>query len=67
MNDGMSAFGAIADIPSCTARVRFWGVKRTSQVTTVMSAFDPKRTWASALQMSAYHPKQTPEGERNGN
>jgi len=32
-----------------------------------MSAFDLKRTWASALQMSAYHPKQTPEGKRNGN
>jgi len=33
-----------ADIPSCTAHVRFWGVKRTWPFALHMSAFDPKRT-----------------------
>src|SRR5262249_6216789 len=34
----------VADIPSCTAHVRFWGVKRTSLFAPHMSAYDPKRT-----------------------
>ena len=34
----------LADIPSCTAHVRYSGVKRTWRFAPHMSAFDPKRT-----------------------
>ena len=37
-----------ADIPSCTAHVRFSGVKRTWLFALRMSAFDPKRTSGAA-------------------
>jgi hypothetical protein len=70
-----------ADIPRCTAHVRFWrqsghgfaasahsghpqlhrtcpllGAKWTCLFAVRMSAFDPKRTWASALQMTVWYP-----------
>jgi hypothetical protein len=35
-----------ADIPSCTAHVRFWGVERTCLFALQLSANDPKRTLA---------------------
>jgi len=31
-------------MPEPAINVRFWGVKRMSQLDSVMSAFDPKRT-----------------------
>ena len=37
-------FCHLADIQLTRRNVRFWGVKRTSQIRPVMSAFDPKRT-----------------------
>jgi hypothetical protein len=34
----------LADNSTAPVFVRFWGVKRTSQLNSAMSAFDPKRT-----------------------
>ena len=39
-------FWHLADMPSCTAHVRFWGVKRTYHFALHMSACDPQRTLA---------------------
>ena len=41
----MAVFWHKADIPSCTAHVRFRGVERTCPFAPHMSAFDPKRTF----------------------
>jgi hypothetical protein len=41
-----------ADMPSCTAYVRFRGVKRTLLPHRKMSAYDPKRTFGSAISNS---------------
>src|SRR5262245_5398870 len=52
----MSAFGGKADMTVCgSSHSRsLLGVKRTCPFALHMSAFDPKRTWASALQVSAF-------------